>query len=191
MSAGKLKGPVAALSERAMLTNAAAAVIVGERDRVVLWEWASAALHEAARTAAPLLLSGGRTMTVRASRVDENDLAAGVLFRLDPAADQPPPGRGSGWDKLTVTERGVAEIIAEGATNREAAARLYLSRHTVDYHLRQIFRKLGVSLAGRTDPAGDGASRPRGGIRPARAARAWLAAHPGPCRPRRLCPARS
>ena len=139
------RGPVAAVSERAMLTNAAAAVIVGERDRVALWEWASAALHETARTAAPLLLSGGRTMTVRASRVDENDLAAGVLFSLDPAADQPPRGGGSGWDKLTVTERGVAGIIAEGATNREAAARLYLSRHTVDYHLRQIFRKLGVS----------------------------------------------
>jgi transcriptional regulator of acetoin/glycerol metabolism/DNA-binding CsgD family transcriptional regulator len=139
------KGPVAAVSERAMLTNAAAAAIVGERDRVALWEWASAALHETARIAAPLLLSGGRTMTVRASRVDENDLAAGVLFSLDPAADQPPRGRGSGWDGLTVTERGVAEIIALGATNREAAARLYLSRHTVDYHLRQIFRKLGVS----------------------------------------------
>jgi DNA-binding CsgD family transcriptional regulator len=36
-------------------------------------------------------------------------------------------------------------IIAEGATNREAAARLYLSPHTIDYYLRQIFRKLGVA----------------------------------------------
>jgi DNA-binding CsgD family transcriptional regulator len=139
------KGPVAAISEHAMLTNAAAAVIVGERDRAVLWEWAAAALRAAAWTAAPLLLPGGRTMTVRASRVDENDLAAGVLFRLDPAADQAPRGHRSGWASLTAAERGVAEIIAEGATNREAAVRLYLSRHTVDYHLRQIFRKLGVS----------------------------------------------
>ena len=51
----------------------------------------------------------------------------------------------SGWDILTTAERAVAVIIAEGATNREAAARLYLSPHTVDFHLRQIFRKLGVT----------------------------------------------
>jgi DNA-binding CsgD family transcriptional regulator len=54
-------------------------------------------------------------------------------------------GTAPGWDSLTAAELGVAEIIAEGATNREAAARLYLSRHTVDFHLRQIFRKLGVA----------------------------------------------
>jgi DNA-binding CsgD family transcriptional regulator len=45
---------------------------------------------------------------------------------------------------LTETERSVADIIAEGATNREAAARLFLSPHTTDYHLRQIFRKLAI-----------------------------------------------
>jgi sigma-54 dependent transcriptional regulator, acetoin dehydrogenase operon transcriptional activator AcoR len=52
---------------------------------------------------------------------------------------------GTGWDCLTVAERDVAVIIAEGATNREAAARLFLSPHTIDYYLRQIFRKLGVT----------------------------------------------
>jgi DNA-binding CsgD family transcriptional regulator len=58
-----------------------------------------------------------------------------------------PPARcpEAGWSCLTPTERSVAAIIAEGTTNREAAARLYLSRHTIDYHLRQIFRKLGVT----------------------------------------------
>ena len=139
------KGPLAAVSERAMLTNAAASMVIGERDRVVLWEWALAALHGTARAASPLRLPGGRTITIRASRIDENDLAAGVLFTLDPAADQPQERRGPGWHSLTATERSVAGIIAEGATNREAAARLYLSRHTVDYHLRQIFRKLDVA----------------------------------------------
>jgi DNA-binding NarL/FixJ family response regulator len=38
----------------------------------------------------------------------------------------------------------VAEVVAEGLTNVEAAHRLFLSRHTVDFHLRQIFRKLEV-----------------------------------------------
>ncbi|MCU1354197.1 MAG: hypothetical protein JWM05_3406 [Acidimicrobiales bacterium] len=50
----------------------------------------------------------------------------------------------SGWGSLTETERRVAEVVAEGFTNASAAERLYLSRHTVDFHLRQIFRKLAI-----------------------------------------------
>lgn len=50
-----------------------------------------------------------------------------------------------GWDSLTDTERRVAELVAEGLTNQEAGGRLFVSRHTVDFHLRQIFRKLGIT----------------------------------------------
>jgi DNA-binding CsgD family transcriptional regulator len=50
----------------------------------------------------------------------------------------------SGWGSLTSTEQRVALVVAEGCTNAEVAARMYLSRHTVDFHLRQIFRKLGI-----------------------------------------------
>jgi DNA-binding CsgD family transcriptional regulator len=49
-----------------------------------------------------------------------------------------------GWGSLTVAELRVARVVAEGCTNTETAARLYISRHTVDFHLRQIFRKLDV-----------------------------------------------
>jgi hypothetical protein len=45
----------------------------------------------------------------------------------------------SGWASLTSSERSVAVIIAEGVTSREAAARLFPSRHPIDFHLRQIF----------------------------------------------------
>ncbi|WP_238155474.1 response regulator transcription factor [Kribbella soli] len=45
---------------------------------------------------------------------------------------------------LTDSERTIAEQVARGLTNRETAAMLFLSPHTVDYHLRQIFRTLGV-----------------------------------------------
>jgi DNA-binding CsgD family transcriptional regulator len=49
-----------------------------------------------------------------------------------------------GWESLTVAEHRVARVVAEGCTNAETAERLYISRHTVDFHLRQIFRKLDV-----------------------------------------------
>ncbi|HXA33974.1 MAG TPA: LuxR C-terminal-related transcriptional regulator [Acidimicrobiales bacterium] len=50
----------------------------------------------------------------------------------------------SGWASLTDAERRVALTVAEGRTNVEAAAMLHLSRHTVDFHLRHIFRKLNL-----------------------------------------------
>jgi DNA-binding CsgD family transcriptional regulator len=49
-----------------------------------------------------------------------------------------------GWESLTGTERAVAELIAQGLTNRQAAERMYISMHTVAHHLRQAFRKLGI-----------------------------------------------
>ncbi|MCW2994561.1 MAG: LuxR family transcriptional regulator, partial [Conexibacter sp.] len=45
---------------------------------------------------------------------------------------------------LTEAEVVVAELIARGCTNREAAQRLFLSQHTVSTHLRHTFEKLGI-----------------------------------------------
>ena len=50
----------------------------------------------------------------------------------------------SGWADLTDTQRMVAELVIDGLTNRDAGAQLFLSPHTIDFHLRQIYRKLGV-----------------------------------------------
>ncbi len=47
-------------------------------------------------------------------------------------------------ERLTDHELQVAFIVARGATNKEAAAELFLSPKTVDFHLRNIYRKVGV-----------------------------------------------
>jgi DNA-binding CsgD family transcriptional regulator len=48
-------------------------------------------------------------------------------------------------DELTAQELQIASFVAEGLTNREVAAQLFLSPRTIDFHLRNVFRKLGIS----------------------------------------------
>jgi DNA-binding CsgD family transcriptional regulator len=50
----------------------------------------------------------------------------------------------SGWPSLTDTERAAAELVAQGLNNQQVADRMYISVHTVAFHLRQIFRKLNI-----------------------------------------------
>jgi DNA-binding CsgD family transcriptional regulator len=52
---------------------------------------------------------------------------------------------GEGLDALSGREREIAELVAEGRTNREIGADLFLSEKTVEGHLTRIFAKLGVT----------------------------------------------
>ncbi|MCA1707923.1 MAG: LuxR C-terminal-related transcriptional regulator, partial [Actinobacteria bacterium] len=60
-------------------------------------------------------------------------------------------------DQLTAHELRVAMIVAHGASNQEAAAALFLSPKTIEFHLGHIYRKLGVRT--RTQLAGLAAHR--------------------------------
>jgi DNA-binding CsgD family transcriptional regulator len=53
-------------------------------------------------------------------------------------------GDGDLEEELTPQERQVALVVAQGGTNREAAAELFLSTKTIEFHLRNAYRKLGV-----------------------------------------------
>jgi DNA-binding CsgD family transcriptional regulator len=52
-----------------------------------------------------------------------------------------PPGTGP---VLTAAEQRVADLVAEGHTNPEIAAELFMGRRTVEAHLSRVYRKLGV-----------------------------------------------
>ena len=74
-----------------------------------------------------------------------------VLLRLE---DRPEVRRRSDPDtsQLTPQELQVALVVARGATNKEAAAQLYLSPKTIEKHLGSVYTKLG--LRSRTELAG-------------------------------------
>ena len=56
-------------------------------------------------------------------------------------------GRAPASEELTETERRVAELAAQGRTNKEIAAGLYMGVSTVEAHLSRVYRKLGVRRA--------------------------------------------
>jgi len=55
-----------------------------------------------------------------------------------------PAGQRDSKVDLTAAELRVAQVVAGGATNREAAARLFVSVRTVELHLTSVYRKLGI-----------------------------------------------
>jgi DNA-binding CsgD family transcriptional regulator len=50
-----------------------------------------------------------------------------------------------GWSSLTGTELAVSELAAQGLTNQQVADQMFISVHTVAFHLRHVFRKLDIS----------------------------------------------
>jgi len=111
-------------------------------------------LHLAHRDVKVLLISGAGRISAEAAAAcgaagfvpkdwPAADIARAVrmvglgMSMFEPEAADAPAGPG-----LTPREREVLELVATGATNREIAARLHLSPHTVKEHTSSLYRKL-------------------------------------------------
>lgn len=142
------KGPFVLVTDRQFIPNAAADRLIDPDDEPVLRE-AADHLSDGLQEAMTIVLSGC-AVAVRAVPVPDGE-PPGIILQLKPLdVDSDHAGRrrertSGGWTSLTDTERSIAHVVAEGLTNREAAERLFLSPHTVDFHLRSIYRKLGTS----------------------------------------------
>jgi DNA-binding CsgD family transcriptional regulator len=58
----------------------------------------------------------------------------------------------TGVESLTASERRVAELVADGRSNPQVAQALFVTRSTVESHLRSIFRKLDVTSRRQIGP---------------------------------------
>jgi predicted ATPase/class 3 adenylate cyclase/DNA-binding CsgD family transcriptional regulator len=92
-----------------------------------------------------------RTRTALGDDVFDATWTKGSPMSLDEARAYATRGRGPrrrpsrGWSSLTPTELEVVGLVAEGLSNPDIAARLFVSRETVKSHLSNIFVKLGVT----------------------------------------------
>jgi DNA-binding CsgD family transcriptional regulator len=105
-----------------------------------------------------LAAAGDRQAAVAAWREAEHELDACGSVRVRDEARRalrklgarveprgPAAGADAGVEALTKREREIADLVTDRHTNREIAARLFLSDKTIESHLRNIFIKLGVS----------------------------------------------
>jgi DNA-binding CsgD family transcriptional regulator len=73
-----------------------------------------------------------------------NAFALRARNELSAAGDQVQRRRSNFRTSLTPQEGHAARLAAAGETNAEIGARMFISTNTVDYHLRKVYRKLGI-----------------------------------------------
>jgi DNA-binding CsgD family transcriptional regulator len=149
----KARGPLVAVNEHELITNAAAASVVSQGNRQHLWQWAGQ-VFACGRSEPSDLQIGSAHFLANCQPVYSGSQFVGALIRFsrtdtslvgNTARKRVSDRATFGWTSLRESELGIAQLVAEGMTNRQIASRLYMSVHTVDFHLRQIYRKLGIS----------------------------------------------
>jgi DNA-binding CsgD family transcriptional regulator len=80
------------------------------------------------------------------------DTACGLALGKPAPAAAATASDNAGAGLLGKREADVARLVADGLTNKEIGARLFISEHTVDSHVRNILNKLGVSSRARSLP---------------------------------------
>jgi DNA-binding CsgD family transcriptional regulator len=80
-----------------------------------------------------------------AERCGAGGLSERARLELLAAGGRPKAPDGTGLERLTASERRVAELAAEGHSNPEIAQALFVTRKTVETHLGHAFRKLDIS----------------------------------------------
>ncbi len=144
--------PIVLLADEADLSSATAALACGVQV-ILLGDPTGAELAAAAHSAAAglLTLSGDLADLVRQgllphSRDEAEDSVGGAAAIADASQEH-----------LTLREREVLEMMMEGLSNKEIAAHLNISTHTVKFHISSILGKLGAST--RTEAAAIGLRR--------------------------------
>jgi transcriptional regulator of acetoin/glycerol metabolism len=138
------KHPILVANGRVVITNAAAERLVRAGDEPLLRYHAETVMAGASPDVVEIALTNGSRMALRCEPIFDGGVAVGVVMHLEDRASR--ATRPSlGLASLTDTEQAIAELVADGLTNRQIAERVFVSRHTVDFHLRSIFRKVDVT----------------------------------------------
>jgi DNA-binding CsgD family transcriptional regulator len=138
------KHPMLVANGRVVMTNTAAERLVKPEDEPRVRDLAEEIMAGASADVAEIVLADGHGVVVRCEPILDGSVAVGVVMHLEDGtgrANRPVLGLAG----LTDTERAIADLVAQGLTNRQIAQRVFVSRHTVDFHLRSIFRKVDVT----------------------------------------------